>query len=161
VDTAVETCGEVPEDVLLRMLPDIDLLFFDVKHLDRDIHQRGTGRGNERILKNIENVAKGPWARRLQMRLTLVPGFNDDAEHLEALGRFAVGHGIPNIEVLPFHRLGASKYEQLGMSYGHRYDEATSEDGLKEAVSSIERGGDVRAWVAGASWCSSKDGVRS
>ena len=52
------------------------------------------------------------------MRQVIVPGINDDKEHVLKLKEFA--NSIPNverIELLPYHSMGVSKYKELGIKY--------------------------------------------
>ena len=60
------------------------------------------------------------WIRRV-----LVPGLTDMAEDLMELGRF-IGEldGVDKVEVLPYHRMGVYKWQQLGIPY--------TLDGVKE-----------------------------
>jgi pyruvate formate lyase activating enzyme len=46
-----------------------------------------------------------------------VPGFNDSAENLQATAEFVVKLHLKEVNLLPFHRLGHSKYEQLGLDW--------------------------------------------
>jgi pyruvate formate lyase activating enzyme len=46
-----------------------------------------------------------------------VPGYNDTADNLQAPAGFVSRLGLPEVNILPFHRLGASKHEQLDLDY--------------------------------------------
>jgi len=115
--TAVETCAHVDTALLLEVLKWTDWLFVDIKHMDSAAHRAGTGVGNELILQNIEAVAAAGWGGRLIVRVPIVPGFNDSAENLQATAAFVQRLHRPEVNLLPFHRLGNSKYEQLGLAY--------------------------------------------
>jgi len=115
IHTAVETSGQCAGDTLAGVLPWIDWLFFDIKHLDGDAHRLGTGMDNRQILENLEAVRRSGWPGRLMIRLTVVPGFNDSGGHLRRLAAFLGDLGIKEINLLPLHRLGQSKYRQLGL----------------------------------------------
>lgn len=115
IHTAVETCGAAAADDFDAALPLLDWLILDLKHLDEEAHRRGTGASNRSILENLRRLCRSDWPGRLLIRLTLVPGFNDDVGHLERLARFLFDLGIAEIQILPLHHLGASKYDQLGL----------------------------------------------
>lgn len=52
------------------------------------------------------------------IRYVLVPGWTDDLESVEALAGFVAGLGtVERVDVLPFHKLGAAKYEALGIPF--------------------------------------------
>ena len=48
----------------------------------------------------------------------LVPGYSDFEEDIIALGEALGGSDmIERVEILPYHKLGAHKYEAMGMTY--------------------------------------------
>jgi pyruvate formate lyase activating enzyme len=116
IHTAIETCGQVDPAVLQASLRFIDWLFFDIKHLDSACHRRATGVDNALILANLKAIAAAAWPGRLLVRLTVIPGFNDGADHVRRLGDHLHGLGISEMQLLPLHRLGFSKYAQLGLA---------------------------------------------
>ncbi|MCX6112859.1 MAG: hypothetical protein NTY22_06235 [Proteobacteria bacterium] len=69
------------------------------------------------ILKNIEALTKSGWPGDLLIRMPLIPGFNDDDENIKSTTQFLKKCGLSKIEILPFHRLGESKYDKLGLNY--------------------------------------------
>jgi len=117
--STVETCAHIRTDVLLEVLRWTDAMFIDIKHMDAAAHRAGTGAGNELILQNIEAVAAARWDGRLIIRIPIVPGFNDTAENLRATAAFMARLKLREVNLLPFHRLGDSKYQQLGLHYEH------------------------------------------
>jgi pyruvate formate lyase activating enzyme len=114
--TAVETCGHGPWDVFAPLLDKTDLFLCDVKHMDSARHRELTGVGNERILDNIARLSQA--GACLRLRLPLVPGVNDDDANVAATARFAAA--LPTaqgLDILPYHRLGAAKWQQLDRAY--------------------------------------------
>jgi len=116
IHTAVETSGAARPADFSAALPFIDWLFFDIKHLESKAHRKGTGLGNELIQENLKALCQSTWPGRLLIRFTVVPGFNDDWDHLVKLALFLCNLGITDIEIQPLHHLGASKYTQLGQT---------------------------------------------
>ena len=54
----------------------------------------------------------------MRIRYVLVPGWTDDEEAVEGLARFVAGLGtVDRVDVLPFHKLGAAKYDALGLPF--------------------------------------------
>lgn len=126
--TALETCAHVDTDRLLRALQWIDWLFVDIKHMDSTAHRAETGVGNELILSNLRAVASAGWEGRLILRVPIIPGFNDRCENLEATAAFVRELGRFQVNLLPFHRLGSSKYEQLGLEYKFAHQAPPAEE---------------------------------
>lgn len=110
---AIETCGVFDFDALAPTLAKMDQIFYDLKHLDPEVHRKYTGMDNKLILENLPRVAAlGP---DLVVRVPVVKGFNGDDASLEAIFRWLADR-VPGgkIELLPYHRFGEEKYRQLG-----------------------------------------------
>jgi len=138
VHTAMETCGYVKWEDLEKILEYIDLLYFDIKHMDSRIHKELTGVSNELILENARKASK---MRPIIIRIPLIPGRNDSEENLLNTAKFAaeLGENLLRIDLLPYHEFGTRNYEQLGREYGLKDVEPPSEDymiNLKKLVES-------------------------
>lgn len=115
IHTVLDTCGYVRWEVLERVLDYTDLVLFDLKGMDPVRHKEVTGVDNELILQNASRtLQKG---KLLKVRMPLIPGCNDSDENIRAAGEFIARLGIKDVDILPYHRLGASKYERLGSKY--------------------------------------------
>ena len=112
--TAIETCGFAPEKDYLKILPYMDLFLFDIKTVDPEKHKKLTGQGRELILKNLQKLNE--LGAKIILRCPLVPGLNDSPEELAGIGLLASSlQNVQEIHVEPYHPLGVSKAEQLGM----------------------------------------------
>ena len=113
--TAMETCGFVSWDILERVSPHVDLFLYDIKHMNEDKHKTLTGVSNRLILSNLERIAA---MNEVIVRMPLIPDINDDEENIKAVGAFLSRLGkIGEVHLLPYHRLGVSKYEKLKKEY--------------------------------------------
>lgn len=133
--TCVETSAHVSRRVLQAALPHIQWLFVDIKHMDSEKHLEGTGLPNQVILGNLRWIAQTDWPGRLVLRMPVVPGFNDDAANAQATAEFLTELDHREINLLPFHRLGTSKYEQLGMTYEYAEQAAPGQESLASLAS--------------------------
>jgi len=131
ISACVETSGYVPRAVLQAVLPYVQWLFIDIKHMDSAQHMAGTGVPNDLILENIRWIRSNEWPGRLLVRVPVIPGFNDTRENAAATAGFLREVALGEINLLPFHRLGASKYEQLGMRYEYADQEARGPESLE------------------------------
>ena len=68
-------------------------------------------------------------------------GFNDSAEAIRAIARFAASAGWGEMNLLPFHRLGASKYGQLGLAYACADVPSPGEEQMSDLQRAAEREG--------------------
>lgn len=146
IDTCVQTSGAVPEGHLAAVLGLVDLFHFDLKHMSPARHRALTGAGNERILQNAAFLMERGAA--VQFRMPLVPGINDDPEHLAELARFVRSIGAKELRVLPYHRLYLDKYTELGLVAPLRGTEAPSAESLQRAAAALGRH-DVTAVLEG------------
>lgn len=135
IHTAVETSAHGAAEDFLELLSYINLAFIDVKHMDSKSHKRGTGLGNELILNNISRLCASGWNGRLILRIPVIPGYNDDAENMREVIHFMKMNGLFEINLLPFHRMGATKWTQLGLKYPYSHQPAGETEKLKELQS--------------------------
>ncbi|MFC1990582.1 glycyl-radical enzyme activating protein [Chloroflexota bacterium] len=143
IHTAVETCGYANQEEFKGILANIDLLFFDLKHIDNKKHLRLTGRSNRSILINLRTVSSvfAESGKVLIIRQVVVPGLND-SDNIKALVELA--NGLPRvdmIELLPYHAFGSSKYSNLGRRYNLDNLEPPSTDELHKYKETIESNG--------------------
>ncbi len=116
VNTAIETAGNVNWDVFQKVLPLTDYLLFDIKTIDDEMHKSVCGVSNRQILHNLERI--GESKVNLIIRVTVVPGVNDNEENIEAtINRVRFFSNLKGFEIIPFHKLGKSKYHMLGKEY--------------------------------------------
>ena len=115
-NTALDTNGTILTTDVKELLSLTDLALIDLKHIDSTWHQKLTGQGNETVLKTIEfreNSQQTFW-----IRYVLVPGWTDQAEHLEQLAQYLNKFKyLERLEILPYHNLGVHKYKELGLEY--------------------------------------------
>jgi len=113
--TCLDTCGVVQTEVLAGILEYTDLVLFDNKHMDTEKHKEITGADNKLILENLKMiVAQG---KPVIIRLPLVPEHNDSEENIRDLATLMNELGLTRIDLLPYHSLGKTKYERLGIEY--------------------------------------------
>lgn len=119
IETAIETTSCVEYEVIEKLLPYIDTYLMDIKHINPDKHKEFTGRDNRLILANARRIATN--AKRLIIRVPVIPTFNDTPEEIHQIASFTKEIGVEEIHLLPYHRLGTDKYKGLGREYlmGH------------------------------------------
>jgi glycyl-radical enzyme activating protein len=114
IQTCLDTTGFVKTETLRWILEQTDLVLYDIKHMDPERHKALTGVDNGLILENARVVAA---ARPMIIRVPLIPQHNDSEENLDALAGFMAELGLRRIDLLPYHSLGKTKYERLGLEY--------------------------------------------
>jgi len=133
LSTALDTCGHVPWPVLEKALESVDLVLFDVKHLDADEHRDGTGVDNRLILANLEKAMDSGKAR-IWIRVPVIPGYNDSDQYMEELARRLGGMKAEKISILGYHEWGRPKYQSLGKAYQLSGRKPLSEGRMTEII---------------------------
>lgn len=119
IHTAIETSAYVSNNIFLDVMKYIDFAFIDLKNMDREKHKEGTGVYNDCILENIASLKSLGWKGRLVLRQPTIGGYNDSIENAENIIDFMNENNLYEINLLKFHRLGQTKWEQLGKKYAY------------------------------------------
>jgi len=114
--TAIETSGQADWKVFQKVLKYCDAVLFDFKQIDPQKHKELTGVDNNRILNNAIKISK--MGIPIIARLPIIPGFNDSKEDFTNLLNFLKKlKTVIRVDLLPYHRLGTSKYNALDRDY--------------------------------------------
>jgi pyruvate formate lyase activating enzyme len=111
---ALDTSGYAAPKKLSILLPYLDLVLYDIKHLDNDLHKQYTGVDNNVILSNLRSMAGRV---KIWLRIPMIAGFNDLADHIDRIITLAREVDAEKVSFLPYHEGGASKCNQIGKTY--------------------------------------------
>jgi pyruvate formate lyase activating enzyme len=131
--TAVDTSGYAEANDFLKILKHTDLFLFDIKHLDEQRHIALAGTSNRLILSNFSLLLNA--GKEIIIRFPVIPGHNDQPEHLVQMKSFINQNRKDNLKklcLLPFHKTGASKYHRLGLEYNMEGVEQPSAERMLE-----------------------------
>ena len=115
IHTAIETAGFAPYEHLKAVADQCDRVLYDVKSMDDAVHRSYIGVSNRQILDNLCRLADS--GAEVIVRVPLIHNVNDSAENITRTAELAAAHGIREIDLLPFHRLGESKYAVIQQPY--------------------------------------------
>ena len=137
ISLALDTAGLWEREKIMPLLKYLDLVLFDVKTIDSDLHKRLCGVGNEKILANLKwlidkNV-------RVIGRLVLVPNANDDLTDVKKRFELLSELKIEQVDILYYHQLGLGKYYGLGIDYPFGKVKTCSDE-YKEKVKELAAG---------------------
>lgn len=117
IHTAIETCGYGKWSDLKEVAMLLDYIIFDIKSMNNEKHKEYTGASNKLILDNFSSLCKEfPNLKKL-VRTPVIPGFNDSIKDIQEIREFIKEKPNIKYELLPYHRLGKVKYENLGREY--------------------------------------------
>lgn len=114
ISLAIETCGQFEFEEVKDILGKMDLIFYDIKHMDAGTHRKFTGVSNQKILSNVSRTAE--LGIPLIIRVPVIHGVNTDDSNLERTFAFMKKEASSaKLELLPYHTFGEGKYAELGM----------------------------------------------
>ncbi|MCL2860821.1 MAG: pyruvate formate-lyase-activating protein [Firmicutes bacterium] len=127
-NVCLDTSGAVLlTDAVKRVLNEIDIVLFDIKHTDADKYFEITGQPIENMLKMLDYIKT--ISKTFYVRQVIVPNLTDDEKQIKKLKKLA--EGAKKVELLPYHTLGAEKWKKLGMEYKLKGISPPSEDVMK------------------------------
>ncbi|MGW6545058.1 pyruvate formate-lyase-activating protein [Streptomyces massasporeus] len=114
--TALDTSGLLGTRASDELLADTDLVLLDVKSFDVTTYRKLTGGALAPTLNFATRLNR--LGARVWIRYVLVPGWTDDEDAVGRLAEFLSGLDcVDRVDILPFHKLGAAKYDALGIPF--------------------------------------------
>ena len=117
IHVALDTAGMIPWEKLENILNNVNLVLYDIKAFDAEVHRKGTAVDNRLILENAQKIAS--LGKEMHVRMVVVPGMNDDTRDIHKRINFVkdLGASVKRLDLLKYHDLAVGKYEKLGMEY--------------------------------------------
>ena len=118
----LDTSGYAHERDFRRVVQKCDLVYFDLKLIDRSAHRHHAGVNNALILSNLRVLAamNVPFV----IRVPLIPGLTDTDENLAAIADTTKQlDGLIRVDLLPYNRAAGGKYGAVRRQFRPTYDE--------------------------------------
>lgn len=136
ISTALDTCGEISWEHFERILPHTDIVLYDLKLMNNELHRKYTGVDNSRILENLRRLSlyAEQTNLRLWIRTPLIPGATASQENLQAAAEFIVHElkgTVERWELCAFNNHCLSKYERLHLSWKYAQTKLLSQDEVR------------------------------
>jgi pyruvate formate lyase activating enzyme len=119
IHVAIDTAGnfDTEDEKINELFKYVDLVLFDIKHMDNEIHKFLTGAENIKILnmaKYISNEKKIP----MWIRIVYIPNITDKNDTINKYKEFISKlRSVEKVEILPYHEMGKYKWKELGIKY--------------------------------------------
>ncbi len=117
IHTVVDTAGDVPFDYFEKILPYTDTFFFDIKAANEQDYREYTGGDFQNILSNLRRLIE--LNCDVVVRIPIIPNHNFSEEYMRSTCELLKSVGVKEVNLLPFHRLGSTKYTALGFEYAY------------------------------------------
>ena len=129
LNTTIDTSGFSAFENIEKTLKYCDLYLFDIKAINDDIHKKFTGVSNKIILENL--IKLNEYDKHIWLRIPIIPEVNDCPDEIELIADFVKSlNNIKQITLMPYHLLGKSKYETLGMLYQYNNSYSITQEQL-------------------------------
>ena len=121
IHAALDTCGCLPEETIMKTIPYVDAILYDIKLFDAEKHKNMTGWDNKNILDNLKAISA--YIRKTQnrgiqlwIRTPLIPGVTSTRENITQIADFIAEH-ISDVferwELCTFNPACAAKYVKM------------------------------------------------
>ena len=135
IPTAIDTSGMVDiTDDIKELLNLTDLVLLDIKHINDEKCKELVGFSNKKELEFARYLSDNNipvWIRQV-----IIPGITDNEKDLIELKKLINSlKNVKNIELLPYHELGKSKWENLGLNYELEGIRSATKDDIKKVKS--------------------------
>jgi pyruvate formate lyase activating enzyme len=132
----IDTAGNVPYRYFEKLNPIVDGYLFDFKTASYEKY-KSIGGDMKTVTENIRNLIRD--GVNLHIRIPLIPDFNTDEDSINGICEKLTELGIKAVELLPFHRLGTSKYKAMGQSYLYENVPPLTKDEIKNIEKAYKR----------------------
>lgn len=142
IHTCLDTNGYALhyDAIMDDLLDHTNLVMLDLKQLDNQIHQVLIGVSNQKTLRFAEYLAERKQNTRI--RYVVVPNYTDDERSAHLLGEYiAKMDNIIEVELLPYHELGAHKWAFFGQEYPLKGTKPPEKEALLNIKSILENYG--------------------
>jgi pyruvate formate lyase activating enzyme len=139
IHLVLQTCGYFNYDVFKqKILPHIDLVYFDIKIAEPDIHRKYTGKANRKIFDNLRRLLQER-PSVVCPRIPLIPGITATRENLSAIVDLLCQAGAKDVSLLPYNPLGIEMAVKLGRTKAALPEGFMTPDKEKEVVAMFQK----------------------
>ena len=117
VSVTIDTCGHAPYENFERILPYVDVFLYDVKLMNNEKHRKYIGADNNLIYDNLIKLSRD--GAKLYIRIPTIREVNGNLDDMQLAIDFLKDNNIHPLQVnlLPYHNTGSSKYPKLDLQY--------------------------------------------
>lgn len=139
IHTTIDTSGFAAWEQFEKIVDNVDLFLFDIKHMNNEKHMEYMGVGNEVILENLKKLSER--GSNIYIRMPIIAGVNDDDENIDKAVDFISKLNIIHVNLLPYHKMGMDKYRRLNMAYKLSGLEMPSDEVMSKIADKFKKAG--------------------
>lgn len=141
INVCIDTSGSLfnKDNILFeKLISYVDLFLLDIKHIKRDTHKMICGQDNTNTLAFLGFLEKHH--KDIWIRYVLVPNISDNIADMKALKKYLDKYTcVKKIEVLPYHKNGIEKYQELKMEYALKDTQVPTNTSIKKAKAILQK----------------------
>ncbi len=145
LSTALDTNGTCEPSKRAGIIKYTDTVLLDIKASTSDLHKWLTGNGIERTLefgRIIADMHAEKGRPRLVLRRVVLPGINNTAVEIAEFVKYIQSLAkMPPVELIPYHKMGVHKWEELGFHYTLADLEPPTSSCMKKFTGTLEEVG--------------------
>jgi len=139
IHTTIDTSGYATFEQFEKIIDNVDLILFDIKHMNNEKHLKYTGVSNTVILENLKKLSER--GSNIYIRMPIIAGVNDNDENIDAAVAFLSKLNIIQVNLLPYHKMGMDKYRRLNMQYKLSGEETPTEEAMNQIAQKFKKAG--------------------
>lgn len=127
VSVFIDTAGCVPFENIKAVDKYVDRYLFDFKTWSHGKFKEVCNGDLDTVISNLKSVI-----HKASVRIPLIPDFN--LEDSEKMCKALKDIGVTEVDILPFHRLGSSKYTELGLDYQYKDTQPITDSKINDVI---------------------------
>lgn len=145
----IDTCGFAPWSSYEKISDHVDTFLYDIKMINKEKHLEFIGEGLDVILDNL--IRLNNLDTNINIRIPIIGKINDDLSEMQKVSDWLVKNKIrvKQINLLPYHSAGSSKYERLGLDYQDERMSVPTEKRMEEIKDLFNKNGFNNIYIGG------------
>ena len=129
INIIIDTAGCVDFCEFEKVIPYVDKFYFDLKASNEKDFKNFCGGEFSLVTENLKKLTK---LSDVTVRMPIIPDYNDNCEYIRKCAQILSDCGANRCDLIPFHRLGSSKYDALGMEYCYKETPPPTKEKMEE-----------------------------
>ncbi len=138
IDVLLDTAGNVAFSAFEKVLPFVNLYYFDLKCGTQSGYE-AIGGSLARVKENMKRLVEEK--AEVVARIPVIPGFNDSPGEMARMADVLNEVGVTTVNLLPFHRMGSAKYTAMGQTYFYAQTQPIEPERLESFLNIFEQAG--------------------
>jgi len=137
VHVALDSCGGISWRRIEPLVQLADLVLYDLKIIDEEVHLRHTAVRLGLVLDNARRVAAS--GKPIWIRTPVIPGYTDSSENIRKIARF-IRNNLPTVErydLLAFNNTCSAKYRRLDSCYALSEEPLVPEQKMEKLAAAV------------------------